>query len=517
MLALLKSSRHRNPTLARLIIAHQVLNCLRCPLFNKCSFTRALSSAAIEGRLDTDILETLNNCGTLDLGSLLHITRKLGSRDFIYRLLNTLTKGRISDTIRVAMLKEGFIISMNDFSLIVDRNLTMTNDTGISLSRLINNNDCLVELIRVNNEYLNHLIELTRRVVPSGDYSLTSLLGSRERFLSRFITNDSLRASLLLTSIGLGDLAPIILNANVEDIFITQDSMYINHSKYGVCRVLNAEPQVIARQFLRVANISGVRISTDNPSGKFSIIINGKRLRVTVDKWPLVEGVSVHVRLHKKPFTISDLVVAGSVNVVEAGRLVMAVRNGYNILIMGPPSSGKTTLLNALDMVLPLNVRRIYIDETDESLELPAPSVKVKSLIGKTEEVLKSLHRGYGILIIGELREREHFEALIHGFNAGLQVMATTHAESVESLVSRLRAFLLSDLIDLSKFVLVIMERMGSTRRVKSIVYPQSFNPDQEKINAIASIITGLGHYGNNYVNYSTQLINAMSNLGDPE
>ncbi|WP_054844313.1 ATPase, T2SS/T4P/T4SS family [Vulcanisaeta souniana] len=421
---------------------------------------------------------------------------------------------------KVVMLKEGFIIGMNDFSLIVDRNLAMTNDSAIFLSRLVNDNDdCLLELIRIDNEYLNYLIELTRRVVPSGDYSLSSLLGSRERFLSRFIINDSLRASLLLASIGLGgDLAPIILNANVEDIFITQDSMYINHSKYGICRVLNADPQVIARQFLRIANISGIRISTDNPSGKFSIIINGKRLRVTVDRWPLVEGVSVHVRLHKKPFTISDLVVAGSVNAVEAGRLVMAVRSGYNILIMGPPSSGKTTLLNALDMALPLNLRRIYIDETDESLELPTPSVKVKSLIGKTEEVLKSLHRGgYGILIIGELREREHFEALIHGFNAGLQVMATTHAESIESLVTRLRAFLLSDLIDLSKFVLVTMERVRSTRRVKSIIYPQSFNPDQGKIDVITNIITKMRHYGNSYVNYSIQLNNALGNLGDPE
>lgn len=95
---------------------------------------------------------------------------------------------------KVVMLKEGFIIGMNDFSLIVDRNLAMTNDSAIFLSRLVNDNDdCLLELIRIDNEYLNYLIELTRRVVPSGDYSLSSLLGSRERFLSRFIINDSLR------------------------------------------------------------------------------------------------------------------------------------------------------------------------------------------------------------------------------------------------------------------------------------------------------------------------------------
>lgn len=226
-----------------------------------------------------------------------------------------------------------------------------------------------------------------------------------------FINDHALRSLIILASLGLGDLAPIILDQNVEDIFITQDSIYVNHSERGMCKVMNANPQLVAGQFLKIANISGIRVSVDNPSGKFSIAISGKKLRISVDRWPLVEGLSVHVRLHKKPFTINDLINIGSISIKEASRLIAALRDGFSMLIMGPPSSGKTTLLNALDMALPLNLRRIYIDETDESLELPTPSVKVKSIIGKTEEVLKSLHRGYGVLIIGELRERDHFEA----------------------------------------------------------------------------------------------------------
>ncbi|WP_243666435.1 ATPase, T2SS/T4P/T4SS family [Vulcanisaeta sp. JCM 16159] len=366
----------------------------------------------IEGMVDIDALETLSACKLTNLVDILNIARRFDGQGFINRLLNLFIKEGARSNLRVELFKEGSIITMNDFSLVIDNAQPIGGTFTISSLKYVNNNgDCLLELHRINNDYLNYLVELTKRVVPNHDYSLSSLLLSRDKFLSMFINDHALRSLIILASLGLGDLAPIILDQNVEDIFITQDSIYVNHSERGMCKVMNANPQLVAGQFLKIANISGIRVSVDNPSGKFSIAISGKKLRISVDRWPLVEGLSVHVRLHKKPFTINDLINIGSISIKEASRLIAALRDGFSMLIMGPPSSGKTTLLNALDMALPLNLRRIYIDETDESLELPTPSVKVKSIIGKTEEVLKSLHRGYGVLIIGELRERDHFEA----------------------------------------------------------------------------------------------------------
>ena len=507
----------REAALTKLIIAHQVLNCTKCPLIGKCSFTRGLSSMAIEGRVDVDVVEMLSECGLANLKAIVSAIRRFGdNKEFISKLLNLLVKEGIRSRLRVELFKEGSIIVMDGFSLVLDNARSLNSQFNFSLPNImVRDGECVIELRRVNNDYLRYVIELTSRVVPNGEYSLSSLLSSRERFLSLFIEDPMLRSSLILASLGLGDLALIILDRDVEDIFITQDSIYINHSRYGVCRVVNADAPSIARQFLKIANISGTRVSVDNPSGKFSLTVGNKKLRVSVDRWPLVEGLSVHVRLHKRPFTINELINLGSISIGEASKLVIALRNGFSILIMGPPSSGKTTLLNALDMALPLNLRRIYIDETDESLELPAPSVKVKSIIGKTEEVLKSLHRGYGVLIIGELRERNHFEALIHGINAGLQVLGTTHADSDEALMNRLRAFSLSELIDLRKFVLVIMEKMSSTRRVKSIIYPQKFNPTQQEINTVINSLMRLNNVGDDYVGYSVELNRLLSGIGE--
>ncbi|WP_054842322.1 ATPase, T2SS/T4P/T4SS family [Vulcanisaeta distributa] len=482
----------REVILTKLVIAHQILSCIRCPLINRCEFTKKLSNMAMEGKIDIDAIETLSTCEFTNLKSLLNAVRNSGSNEgFISRVLNLLIKYGTKSHLRIESFKEGLIITMDGFSLVIDNVKSVSRQSmASSFNTMVKDGECLIELHKINNDYLNYLVELVSRVVPNNEYSLSSLLSSREIFLSMLIDDSTLKSSLVLASLGLGDLAPLILSQEVEDIFITQDSVYINHSMYGgVCRVINADAQAIARQFLKIANISGVRVSVDNPSGKFSIMVGNKRLRVSVDRWPLVEGLSVHVRLHKKPFTINELIDLGSISIEEAGELILALRHGLNILIMGPPSSGKTTLLNALDMALPLNLRRIYIDETDESLELPTSSVKVKSIIGKTEEVLKSLHRGYGVLIIGELRERDHFEALIHGVNAGLQVLGTTHADGVESLMNRLRAFSLNELIDLGKFVLVTMERTNSMRRVKSIIYPKSFNPGRWEINAVINAL----------------------------
>ncbi|WP_460173380.1 ATPase, T2SS/T4P/T4SS family [Vulcanisaeta sp. JCM 14467] len=474
---------------------------------------------AAEGKVDVDAIETLSACGSANLKTVVSIIRRSGNgKEFINKLLNLLIKEGVRSRLRVELFKEGSIIVMDGFSLVLDNAKSLNGQFNISLPNLmVRDSECVIELHRINNDYLKYVTELTSRVVPNGEYSLSSLLSSRERFLSLFIEDPMLRSSLILASLGLGDLALIILSQDVEDIFITQDSIYINHARYGICRVIGVDTQGIAGQFLRLANISGIRISVDSPSGKFSITIGGKKLRISVDRWPLVEGLSVHVRLHKRPFTINELINLGSISIEEASRLIIALRDGFSILIMGPPSSGKTTLLNALDMALPLNLRRIYIDETDESLELPAPSVKVKSIIGKTEEVLKSLHRGYGVLIIGELRERDHFEALIHGINAGLQVLGTTHADSDEALMNRLRAFSLSELINLRRFVLVTMEKISSTRRVRSIIYPQKFNPTQQEINTVINSLMRLNNVVDDYVRYSIQLNKLLSGVGEDD
>ncbi len=507
---------NKKSLVARLVITHQVLNCLFCNQLTNCNVTKSLTKIAMTGFLDPDAIETMGSCGYFNTKEITNLIRR-ADEDVVSNLLRLLLRRVSRRTRGFYVFREGSIINLGDYLLVIDKEDSRASPISLAESYEFKTlgSDCVVLLNKVHNDYLNYLLNVVSKVVPNGEYSLSSLIQARERFLSAFIEDEGVISALLLASLGLGDLSPLLLSQDIEDVFITHDALYINHVKYGICRVLNADPRSLAVQFLKLANAGGIRVSVDNPSGKFSLSIGGRKVRVVIDRWPLVEGIAVHIRLHKRAFTITDLVNLGTIDLLNASKLILAVRSGYGVLIMGPPSSGKTTLLNALDMAMPLRMRRIYVDEVDESLELPVPNVKVKSLVGKVEEILKSLHRGYGVLIIGELREREHFEALIHGANAGLQVLGTTHASDDQSLMNRLRAFSLHDMIDLSKYVLVVMEKVNNIRRVKSITYPPGFNPSQKQLTALSEIITKLSGVGD-YVKYAVQLDKLITEaLGD--
>lgn len=83
---------NKKPLLTKLIIAHQILNCIRCPLISRCNFTRDLSAMLIEGMVDIDALETLSACKLTNLVDILNIARRFDGQDFINRLLNLFIK-----------------------------------------------------------------------------------------------------------------------------------------------------------------------------------------------------------------------------------------------------------------------------------------------------------------------------------------------------------------------------------------------------------------------------------------
>lgn len=419
-----------------------------------CLITRALSRSAIAGKLALDALELITSCTRRDLRRILGIAKGNGNPWVMYA------------------------------------------------AELHGN---IIRIIPMHNEYLGLLAAAVSRFVPS-EGGLEELIRVRERVLRRFLDEEHI-PPVLLSSLGIGELSPLLTMRDIEDIYITHDSIYANHASQGMCKVLGVDPEGLGKRILKLANISGGLINIEKPSGKFSIRLGGVPLRFTVDMWPIVDSVSVHIRRHKRIFTITDLVRLGTLSKEEAARLILAVRFGYSVIIMGPPSSGKTTLLNALDMVIPPGIRRIYIDEADESLDMDVPSIKVRSIHGKVEEVLKSLHRGLGVLFIGELREEDHFRALIHGRNSGLQVMATTHAVSKESLVRRLRVFGVIDNINLESFVTILMGVRRGRRILENIEYPRDLYFDDEVVDKLSKRLEELNVTGADYARLVDELI----------
>ncbi|MHA2433090.1 MAG: ATPase, T2SS/T4P/T4SS family, partial [Candidatus Thorarchaeota archaeon] len=118
----------------------------------------------------------------------------------------------------------------------------------------------------------------------------------------------------------------------------------------------------------------------------------------------------------------------------------------FNITITGGPGTGKTTLLNALDMSTPSMWRKIYIEDAIESRVLTShhqvrirvdPVDEISIRFDKTSEIVKSLHRSPDYLVLGEIQTAEHSKALFQAIAAGLRVMQTCHSDSAASLVAR--------------------------------------------------------------------------------
>ncbi|OYT27250.1 MAG: hypothetical protein B6V02_00305 [Thermoprotei archaeon ex4572_64] len=337
------------------------------------------------------------------------------------------------------------------------------------------------KIIRINhnlyrNDYLKVLSKLLSITVPSSEFSISELLQTRYTICKALTGLDKLSIILTFSSLKLLELALVLLDKDVEDVYITLNGLYIV-KKGDLYKVVDVNHEELIKQLVKLANLSGYRLGPDNPSIKFSLNVGSLRTRVSIDRWPVTDGYSVHIRKHKRIFTMTDLIGNGMLSLDQASLIIAQVLSRSNLIIIGEPGSGKTTLLNAIDLTIPYSWRRIYIDETDESISIPKTlQVKIRST-DKLIEVLKTLHRGWGILIIGELREKNHFEAYNHSVLSGLQVLGTSHADSPENLAERFRLFNLN-IHGLEKLVIVRTARYEVVRKVIDVKYSRSVSED---------------------------------------
>jgi type IV secretory pathway ATPase VirB11/archaellum biosynthesis ATPase len=249
----------------------------------------------------------------------------------------------------------------------------------------------------------------------------------------------------------LGPFLPILLDDGVEEVYVDRPGVpvYFDHQRFGRCTcdlVLNQDD--VARLATLVRAESNLHLDRRNPSLKTNLRLHDIDLRLAISMPPLSpDGVHMEIRRAKmSPFTIMDLVLNGTLGLKAAATLVLAVGSRFNITITGGPGTGKTTLLNALDMSTPSMWRKIYIEDAIESRVLTNhrqvrirvdPVDEISTRFDKTSEIVKSLHRSPDYLVLGEIQTAEHSRALFQAIAAGLRVMQTCHSDSAASLVAR--------------------------------------------------------------------------------
>ncbi len=285
-----------------------------------------------------------------------------------------------------------------------------------------------------------------------------------------------------------GPLIPILLDDLVEELYLDYPGahVYFDHQKLGRCDTNftffeNDVPKIIT--LIRAE--SNLHLDRSNPSLKMDLQVLGASLRFSVSIPPLSpDGLHLEIRrARNRPFSITDLINNNTITPEVAAILLLAVTCRFNITITGGPGTGKTTLLNALDMTTPRWWRKIYIEDAVESRnqekhhQVRFRVDPVDEQLGKSDkssEIIKCLHRSPDYLILGEIQTAEHSNALFQAIAAGLRTLQTCHSDSSSSLISRWK---LSHGIQDSNLammdLIVTLERPKpgeSIRRVKEIV-----------------------------------------------
>lgn len=143
-----------------------------------------------------------------------------------------------------------------------------------------------------------------------------------------------------------------------------------------------------------------------------------------------ISGISI--RISREIFGIADELI---------NKLEFQKSGLKNVLILGPPSSGKTTLLRDLCRQIGMKKRISLIDEKNE---ISATfNASPQNNVGNFTDVFDSYTKYYGILsavkimspqliVCDEIGTKEDTDALDYAINSGVNIIATMHSNNID-------------------------------------------------------------------------------------
>ena len=319
-----------------------------------------------------------------------------------------------------------------------------------------------------------------------------------------------------------GPLTPILMDEGVTDVYIDLSGVRVNHRDYGLCVVRLSEVRVIRPVRLLPMRLTETNLTirdlvnhiavnvarrTRTPITAYMPLVSVTdpeyKVRFTISTEP-VSRISIHVRiLPSRPWTLPLLVKQGMLTINQAALLWRLAEDKVPILIIGPMGSGKTSLANAIAMMVKPHAMKVLIMDVDE-MNLPGHLVvklfERKSFglgvrpITKGELIAHALRMGADYVIVNEVREPEEVKAWLNAVTTGHGGITTFHAEDYQQMIRRL-SVLTPNPEDILRDIAVVVLGLDYVptdlgngvrvlrrfRYVKDIVVPSSVN-DQPDI-----------------------------------
>ncbi len=285
---------------------------------------------------------------------------------------------------------------------------------------------------------------------------------------------------------GLGPLEPLLADPDVTEVMLNGPGRaYVERNGRLDAVELGLDAAAIVRLVERVVGPLGLRLDRASPMVD-ARLPDGSRLHAVIP--PLaVDGPCVTIRrFATRHVPVSEF----GVGQAGASFLRWAVLAGWNVLVAGGTSAGKTTLLNALAGVVPADDRVVTIEETAE-LRLPQPHVvrlearpaNAEGAGGVTvrDLVRAALRMRPDRLVVGEVRGGEALD-MLQALNTGHEgSLSTIHANGAADALARLETLVLladaglpldavrSQIAASVDLVVFVARRPGGLRRIEVI------------------------------------------------
>lgn len=247
---------------------------------------------------------------------------------------------------------------------------------------------------------------------------------------------------------GLGPLEPLLADPDVSEIMLNGPGRAYVERKGRLVEVdLGLDGPAIARLAERIVAPLGLRLDRSAPIAD-ARLADGSRVHAVLA--PLApDGPCLTIRrFATRPVGLAAF-EAG-----EAGEsfLRSAVRGGWNLLVAGATSAGKTTLLNALSSEIDSEERIVTIEETAElrleqphvvRLEARPANAEGAGAIGVRDLVRCALRMRPDRIVVGEVRGGEALD-MLQALNTGHDgSLSTIHANGPADALTRLETLVL--------------------------------------------------------------------------
>src|SRR4051812_2968300 len=259
---------------------------------------------------------------------------------------------------------------------------------------------------------------------------------------------DALLDELIHEVTGLGPLEPLLADPTVTEVMVNGPGRaYVERAGRLEPVALDLDAAAIVHLVERVVAPLGLRLDRSSPMVD-ARLADGSRLHAVIP--PLaVDGPCVTIRrFGARAVTLKEFGVEGT-----AARFVRwAVAAGWNLLVAGATSAGKTTLLNALSQSIPHTDRIVTIEETAElrlaqphvvRLEARPPNAEGAGGVTVRALVRAALRMRPDRLVVGEVRSGEALD-MLQALNTGHDgSMSTIHANGPIDALARLETLVL--------------------------------------------------------------------------